>query len=71
MSLNDAKSKVTRGQPELEKSLREGREFEQNIKEQKRLNALNLAEPGAASDEYPAAVVDVSTVNSNFGVYDR
>ncbi len=61
MSRNDAKSKVKKGQTELEKSLREGGKFEQKIKEQKRLNALKVAELGAASDEYPAAVVDVST----------
>ncbi len=49
----------------------ETEEEKEKIKEQKRLNALKVAELGAASDEYPAAVVGVSTVNSNVGFYDR
>ena len=71
MSLNDAKSKVKQGQTELEKTLREGRELEGEIKEQMRLNAKQVGELGAARDEYPPADVDVSTVNSNIGIYDR
>ncbi len=71
MSLNDAKSKVKRGQMELEKTLREGRKLEEKIKEQKRLNAKKMDELGAAHDEYPPAVVDVRTVNSNIGFKDR
>jgi hypothetical protein len=44
---------------------------EEKIIEKKRLNALKVAELGAASDEYHAAVVDVSAVNLNVGFYDR
>jgi hypothetical protein len=49
----------------------ETEEEEEKIKEQQRLNAVKVTELGAASDEYPAAVVDVSTVNSNVGFYDH
>ncbi len=70
VSPNDAKSKVKRGQTELEKNLRKGLELEEKIKEQKRMNAKKVEELGAARDEYPPADVDVSTVNSNIGIYD-